>query len=117
MARGVHTPFAGQTFGSCFQLQKGGTGEKDITEEVPLPQTPLLTLAQETWAKIYSGIESLQRATSESFRPICGEEEDLLSQQCTGEPSQVPHVAEVAGPIATVFILHLPGERKSGAQP
>lgn len=84
---------------------------------MPLPQTPLLTLAQETWAKIHSGIESTQSATSESLRPVCGEEQDLLSQQRAEEPSQVPHVAEVTGPIATVFVLHLPGERRSGAQP
>lgn len=51
----------------------------NIKEEVPLPQTPLVTLAQETWAKIYSGIESLKGATFESFRPICGEEQDLVS--------------------------------------
>lgn len=85
-------------------------------EQVPLPQTSLRTLAQETWAKIYSGIESLEGATFEAFRAICGEEQDLVSKQCTEEPSQVSHVAHVAGPVATVFILHLPGERKSGGQ-
>lgn len=38
-----------------------------------------LTLAQETWAKIYSGIKSLEGATFESLWPICGEEQNLLS--------------------------------------
>lgn len=50
----------------------------NIVEEVSLPQTPLPAL-HETWAKIYSGIESLEGATLESFRPICGEEQDLFS--------------------------------------
>lgn len=85
------------------------------TEEMPSPQTPLHP-AQDTWAEIHSGVESLEGATFESFRPICGEEEDSVSQQRTEEPSQVPHVAEVTGPVATVFILHLPGKRRSGAQ-
>lgn len=86
------------------------------TEQVPLPQTSLRTLARETWAKIYSGIESLEGAAFESFGPVCGEEQDLVSQQRTEEPSQVPHVLHVAGPVATVFILHLPRERKSGGK-
>ena len=56
-------------------------------KQVPLSQTSFWTLAWETWAKIYSGIESLEGATFESFRPICGEEQNLVSKQRSEEPS------------------------------
>lgn len=52
---------------------------KTTEEEAPLTQTPLQTLVEETWPKVYSGIQSLEGATFESFRPICGEEQDFVS--------------------------------------
>lgn len=74
------------------------------------PQTQVLSPIWQTWPKIYSGVEPLQGATAESLWPICGEQQDLVTQNSPEEPGQVPHVAKVAGPVAAIFILHLPGE-------
>lgn len=76
---GFILPKQGKDFGhvvSCREEAK--VKDKHHSRGASSP-TPLLTLAQETWAKVYSGIESLEGATFESLRPICGEEQDLIS--------------------------------------
>lgn len=63
-----------------------------------------------TCAKVYRGIQPIQRATCHLLVcvSVSGEKNNILSQEEAEQCSQVAHVVVVTRKVAPIFILNLP---------